>query len=571
MGAPMTPTAPAQTIEQTADTLDREGLALENIGVRGVPRIARKMSRAMIAWTRGGLIGRPNLQEPTDELTALLTDAMVAGDLMGRLRTTRMAAVAIEASLGPEHQVALATPTGSLYDKAVAFVQDRTTLSPEQVQGLKDAYQPAALEVTKHTTEAVEAAGRQAASQIVGNGMHVRQGIGVMRQKLTDAGMSPAKPWLYETLVRTQTQVAYGAGRWTAAQDPSVQEILWGWEYKTVGDDRVRLKHQSLDGIKLPKNHPRWRTIWPPNGYNCRCVVVEIFKDQEKLATLQEPPPSTTIDGVTVIPGADKGWEFNPGEVYGSATGQIPLPKKPIVPKLTKPKTGPAGKVIQTLPKPGQIAPEPQAKPINWAREPDMPAVNRRLNEMGTKADFHLQEMDKNLGTRAAKTYEKLYTEYPELDQAMTGSQGLTRYTEATLREKVRGEAILKSGEIRYNRRWWKATPKEFDAATTKDVKLGWLTKNTAGAEATVRHEAGHHLVEYWEAQSPVFKRAVRDWYKNADFDTLRNTLGKIGTQNYTEAFCQGFAAIGQTPANELSPLLVDLARIIREARGAIG
>ncbi len=46
------------------------------------------------------------------------------------------------------------------------------------------------------------------------------------------------------------------------------------WEYRTVGDDRVRQEHEDLEGIILPIEDPRWKKITPPNGWNCRCYIV---------------------------------------------------------------------------------------------------------------------------------------------------------------------------------------------------------------------------------------------------------------------------------------------------------
>ncbi|MBS4063022.1 MAG: DUF935 family protein [Chitinophagaceae bacterium] len=46
------------------------------------------------------------------------------------------------------------------------------------------------------------------------------------------------------------------------------------WQYKTIGDDRVRDSHRPLHDIILPANHPLWRKIFPPNGWGCRCYVV---------------------------------------------------------------------------------------------------------------------------------------------------------------------------------------------------------------------------------------------------------------------------------------------------------
>lgn len=46
------------------------------------------------------------------------------------------------------------------------------------------------------------------------------------------------------------------------------------WEYKTVGDDKVRPEHARLHGIILPWDDERWAKIWPPNGWKCRCYIV---------------------------------------------------------------------------------------------------------------------------------------------------------------------------------------------------------------------------------------------------------------------------------------------------------
>lgn len=46
------------------------------------------------------------------------------------------------------------------------------------------------------------------------------------------------------------------------------------WEYRTVGDDKVRDEHRKLHGIVLAADDERWDKIWPPNGWKCRCYVV---------------------------------------------------------------------------------------------------------------------------------------------------------------------------------------------------------------------------------------------------------------------------------------------------------
>lgn len=44
--------------------------------------------------------------------------------------------------------------------------------------------------------------------------------------------------------------------------------------YRTVGDGRVRPEHAVLNGVIKPIDDPFWRTYYPPNGWRCRCTVM---------------------------------------------------------------------------------------------------------------------------------------------------------------------------------------------------------------------------------------------------------------------------------------------------------
>lgn len=60
------------------------------------------------------------------------------------------------------------------------------------------------------------------------------------------------------------------------------------WEYKTVGDDLVRPQHRALHGLILPANDPRWKKIFPPNGWNCRCYIVPRLPHEFDKSKLKE-------------------------------------------------------------------------------------------------------------------------------------------------------------------------------------------------------------------------------------------------------------------------------------------
>lgn len=46
-------------------------------------------------------------------------------------------------------------------------------------------------------------------------------------------------------------------------------------KYQTAGDDRVRASHAALDGKIFNLNDKEAMDLWPPNGYGCRCEMIQ--------------------------------------------------------------------------------------------------------------------------------------------------------------------------------------------------------------------------------------------------------------------------------------------------------
>ena len=51
-------------------------------------------------------------------------------------------------------------------------------------------------------------------------------------------------------------------------------------QYRTAGDSKVRPEHATLNGVTLPMSDPFWESYYPPNGWNCRCTVVQVRKSK---------------------------------------------------------------------------------------------------------------------------------------------------------------------------------------------------------------------------------------------------------------------------------------------------
>ncbi len=293
---------------QIAELRDRRVERLARIGTKNANRIAADFSAEVLAMVRSG--GPMPALTPVlmaEHFGPLIRDAMRAGHMGGRLE--------IEDRIVSEGRFANAG-LRSGYEEAIEFLDARLSLTPAQVEQLIEMYSEAAILALADAAVHVERAVSTAIATAAREGKHLAGAQEEVRAALARVGLSGAEPWLVENLTRTQLQIAFSAGRLNALQDPDVDPIVWGYEYVTVGDDRVRPSHQALNGFRAPKDDPRWSVRMPPNGFNCRCSVVEIFTNEESRASLVDVPDVQTIDGVEVRPEPDEGFDFNPVDVY---------------------------------------------------------------------------------------------------------------------------------------------------------------------------------------------------------------------------------------------------------------
>lgn len=70
------------------------------------------------------------------------------------------------------------------------------------------------------------------------------------------------------------TSAAVMADKWVTFSD------RYDLQYRTASDSKVREEHQALHGITLPKDDAFWQEYYPPNGWRCRCTVVQVRKDK---------------------------------------------------------------------------------------------------------------------------------------------------------------------------------------------------------------------------------------------------------------------------------------------------
>lgn len=123
---------------------------------------------------------------------------------------------------------------------------------------------------------------------------------------------------------------AQSAANWANLQENTSRYWL---EYRTAGDERVRANHAVLNGICLPKDDDFWTEYYPPNGWRCRCVAVEVLAREntlsdskkakelgEKATTHIAPNGKNKLQMFRFNPGAEKK-VFPPNNAYNKVVG----------------------------------------------------------------------------------------------------------------------------------------------------------------------------------------------------------------------------------------------------------
>ena len=83
-----------------------------------------------------------------------------------------------------------------------------------------------------------------------------------------------------ETIYRTNVAAAYEAGRQQVIFNDRDDDPFPYVMYSAIMDNRTRPTHKALHGKVMEKSDPAWSSISPPNGYNCRCTIVELTQGQ---------------------------------------------------------------------------------------------------------------------------------------------------------------------------------------------------------------------------------------------------------------------------------------------------
>lgn len=244
--------------------------------------------------------------------------------------------------LGPDGLAEfLEVPTGDAFDvkpdEAIRYFQGKGLRVTGSYADMKGDAHDQAFTVAKMMDVDMLGQVRASLDKAMSEGKSFREWAAELRPTLERGGWTaeqggPGSAWRLETIFRTNMQTAYAAGQWQQIQEQAA--IAPFLLYDAVDDFRTRQQHRRWDRTVLPVTHEWWKTHYPPNGYNCRCSVIQL--DAAQLASMgispsAEPPQDGTYrwrnprtgERHDIPDGVDPGFSRNPGANFQADTRRV--------------------------------------------------------------------------------------------------------------------------------------------------------------------------------------------------------------------------------------------------------
>jgi SPP1 gp7 family putative phage head morphogenesis protein len=147
---------------------------------------------------------------------------------------------------------------------------------------------------------------------VVNEAMGPREELRAIRGVFDDLRISRKSPGAYEADAERAVCTAYNAGMMHGAHAVGADPLhhLCGFEHVSVIDSGTTEICKQRHGLRLPADHPYWKTNWCPLHFGCRSVNYPLFGRTltNPTVTLPTEPPAP---GFGHAPSADLGSFFN--------------------------------------------------------------------------------------------------------------------------------------------------------------------------------------------------------------------------------------------------------------------
>jgi len=167
-------------------------------------------------------------------------------------------------------------PAGNAAD----YLRGLTPVTKQTFDGLSAQYQKDAFTVAGVSDVRLIEKIRDELAQVLKDGGTQKDFEAAVAKLTSTEGVEQVAAFTLDTVFTTNMQKAYSLGRFEQLTDPAVKSALPYWQYLTVGDSRVRPEHAVLDYFTARAEDPVWRKIYPPNGFNCRCIVIGLLDEE---------------------------------------------------------------------------------------------------------------------------------------------------------------------------------------------------------------------------------------------------------------------------------------------------
>lgn len=163
------------------------------------------------------------------------------------------------------------------FAEAIAYFESLDLLGPDELDDLLERERLRAFFMTRSVSRGMTRLAQTRIRQSFrGDGVTLGEFINELVDGVDADGYPGGARRYVENVFRTSTATSYNAGRLRQQTDPDVLAVTGAWEYLTSLDVRVRRSHAALHGKQWAVDDPDGRRAYPPNGYQCRCVVVSV-------------------------------------------------------------------------------------------------------------------------------------------------------------------------------------------------------------------------------------------------------------------------------------------------------
>lgn len=189
------------------------------------------------------------------------------------------------------------------FAEAIDALLDRQPLLADNAGLLQPLLTRHVMMFARRITASAERHVRKRIAESIRDGQSYQQAVRTIAE---DTGWSRAYA---ETVYRTNATAAYAIGQRRIAAAPDLVGIVAGFRFDATLDSAVRANHRAANGFVARPADPGWMRLTPPLGYNCRCALAPV--------TRQEVERSFGRGGLPIAADIPPGAGPDPGFVSG--------------------------------------------------------------------------------------------------------------------------------------------------------------------------------------------------------------------------------------------------------------